>query len=139
MKARVHPDPDEITAVKQNTRGCGHIIHSGKHNVSDAEAQMKRPLIKAILSVILVLIFGLLVFTGALLYFGKTGIVWGISRHILREVHFWVAISMCILIPIHFVLNFRILRAEFRMISKDRQKATNDHKMVKEDHETKND
>ena len=80
---------------------------------------MKRPLIKAILSVLMLLIFLLLAFTGALLYFGKTGVVWGISRHILREVHFWLAISMCILTPVHFLLNYRILRSELRKVSKD--------------------
>ena len=103
-------------------------IHSGKLDVIDAEAQMKRPLIKAILSVLLVLIFVLLAFTGALLHYGKTGIVWGISRHILREVHFWVAISMCVLIPVHFVLNYRVLRAELRAIAKGLEKTTEDHK-----------
>ena len=77
---------------------------------------MKKNMIKGILSTILILAFLFLAFSGALLYFGKTGVVLGFSRHMLREVHFWVAASLCVLIPVHRFLNFRIYRAELRAL-----------------------
>jgi hypothetical protein len=46
--------------------------------------------------------------------------VWGISRHLLREMHFWTAVSMCVLIPVHLLLNLRIYRAELRALGKIR-------------------
>ena len=76
----------------------------------------KQPLIKAILSTLLILIFLFMVFTGALLYFGKTGVVLGISRYVLREAHFWVAVSMCVLIPVHLIVNMRLYRSELRAL-----------------------
>jgi len=75
---------------------------------------MKKQSIKAILSTLLILIFLVLVFTGTLLYFGRTGVVLGFSRYILREAHFWIAASMCVLIPVHLILNLRIYKAELR-------------------------
>jgi len=77
---------------------------------------MKKLSIKAILSIVLVLVFLALAFTGALLYFGKTGVVLGVSRHVLRQVHFWVAASMCTLVPVHLLLNLRTLRTELRTL-----------------------
>ena len=77
---------------------------------------MKKLSVKAILSTLLILIFLILAFTGALLYFGRTGVVLGFSRHFLREAHFWTAVSMCVLIPVHLVLNLRIYRAELRTL-----------------------
>ena len=81
---------------------------------------MKKLSIKAILSVILILIFLILAFTGALLHFGKTGVVLGISRHILRQIHFWIAASMCVLIPVHLFLNLHTLRTELRTLRKNK-------------------
>ena len=97
---------------------------------------MKRSAIKAILSILLLFIFLLLVFTGALLYFGKTGVVWGISRYVLREAHFWIAISMCVLIPVHFVLNFRILRSELQIINRGQRKMIESQKTVNKGQQT---
>jgi len=85
---------------------------------------MKKRSFKAVLSTLLIVLFLLLAFTGALLYFGKTGVVWGFSRHILREAHFWVAISMCVLIPVHLILNFRLFKSELKALSgKESQKS----------------
>jgi len=77
---------------------------------------MKKLSVKAVLSTLLILVFLCLAFTGALLYFGRTGMVLGFSRHMLRETHFWVAASMCVLIPVHLILNLRIYRAEVRAL-----------------------
>ena len=80
---------------------------------------MKKLRLKAVLSTLLILIFLTLAFTGALLYFGKTGVVLGFSRQMLREAHFWIAVSMCALIPIHLILNLGIYRKELRMFGKN--------------------
>jgi len=83
---------------------------------------MNKLSVKAILSTLLILIFLFLAFTGALLYFGKTGVVWGFSRYMLREVHFWVAVSMCLLVPVHLLLNFRIYKTELRTLGRKKRK-----------------
>ena len=75
---------------------------------------MKKLSVKAILSTLLILIFIILAFSGALLYFGKTGVVLGVSRHTLREAHFWVAVSMCVFIPVHLILNLKVYISELR-------------------------
>jgi len=77
---------------------------------------MKTQPLKAILSTLLILVFLFMLVTGALLYFGKTGVVWGISRYALREAHFWVAVSMCMLIPAHLLLNLRLYKSELRTL-----------------------
>ena len=77
---------------------------------------MKLIRVKAVLSTLLILLFLCLVFTGALLYFGKTGVVLGISRHTLREIHFFAAVSMCVLIPVHLISNFRLYTAGLKAL-----------------------
>ena len=77
---------------------------------------MRKLSVKAILSTLLMLLFVVLVFTGALLYFGKTGVVLGFPRHLLREVHFWVAVSTAALIVVHFCLNLRVYLAGLRAL-----------------------
>jgi len=88
---------------------------------------MKRPCIKAILSSLLIILFFVMAVTGTLLYFGKTGMIWGISRRVLRETHFCLAITLCVLIVIHVVLNFRLYSAELRKLLK-RGDTTDDDK-----------
>ena len=79
---------------------------------------MNRQSFKAVLSTILALLFLLLAATGVLLYFGKTGVIWGFSRQSLREIHFWAAASMCVFIPVHLILNCRLYLAELRVLMK---------------------
>ena len=79
---------------------------------------MNRQSLKAVISTILALLFLLLAATGALLYFGKTGVVWGFTRQGLRGTHFWAAVSMCVLIVVHLTLNFRVYLAELRALMK---------------------
>ena len=79
---------------------------------------MRKLSVKAILSTLLILLFLFMAFTGALLYFGKTGMVLGFSRHALREAHFWVAVSMCVFIPVHLILNMRIYLTELRAVGR---------------------
>ena len=75
---------------------------------------MKKPALKVILSTLMIIILLFMAVTGALLYFGKTGMVWGVSRGVLRGVHFYAAISMCVLAVVHFILNFRLYLAGLR-------------------------
>ena len=76
---------------------------------------MKKQL-KAILSTLLTLCLLYLAFTGALMYYGKTGMVFGIPRHTLRDSHFWVAFAICVLAITHLVINFRVYLAELRAL-----------------------
>ena len=75
---------------------------------------MKLSSVKAVLSTILIADFIVLAFSGALLYFGKTGVVMGISRYAIRNTHTAAAVLMCVIIPVHFFFNRRIYRAELR-------------------------
>jgi len=77
---------------------------------------MNKPPIKAILSTLLILGFLFLALTGALLYFGKTGVVLGISRHDLRVIHFWTAAIICVLAAVHLCLNCRVYLSELRSL-----------------------
>ena len=85
---------------------------------------MIKKTIRAILSTLLILIFLTLVFTGALMYFGKTGVILGFSRHLLREAHFWIAVSMLVITPAHIALNLRIYRAELLALTGKRGRGT---------------
>ena len=75
---------------------------------------MNKKILKAIISTLIILCLLYLAFTGVLMYFGKTGVVFGIPRNILRTSHFWVALSICILAAAHLALNFRVYIAELR-------------------------
>jgi len=82
---------------------------------------MKLLAIKGILSSILLFLFLYLAFSGALLYFGKTGVILGITRYALREAHFWAALSMCALIPVHLLLNRRLYLSELRSLRRGKE------------------
>ena len=75
---------------------------------------MKKPRIKAILSTLLLLFFLILATTGAMLYFGKTGLVLGFARNTLRVVHALIALLMCLLIAAHLFLNRRAYLKEMK-------------------------
>jgi len=77
---------------------------------------MKKLTVKAIISTLLILAFLFMASTGALLYFGKTGMVLGISRYLLREAHFWVAVSIGVLAIVHLLLNLSTYVAELRAL-----------------------
>ncbi|MCL2747248.1 MAG: DUF4405 domain-containing protein [Oscillospiraceae bacterium] len=67
---------------------------------------------KAVLSILLLLGFLFMALTGALLYFGKTGMLWGIPRGAWRQAHAVAALALCALVVAHLVLNRRILWRE---------------------------
>jgi len=77
---------------------------------------MKRLSVKAIVSSLLLLAFLFLAASGAMLYFGKTGVVMGFARGSLRNAHAWVAASMCVLVLIHLFLNNRSYIKELKSL-----------------------
>ena len=77
---------------------------------------MKRPVFKAILSTLLFLLFAYLAFSGALLYFGKTGLMLGVSRNTWRETHARAAFSMGVIVLLHMVLNIRLYHGEWKTL-----------------------
>jgi len=77
---------------------------------------MKRLSVKAIVSSLMLLIFMFLATSGAMLYFGKTGVVMGLSRSALRNAHTLAAVLMCILVLIHLILNYRLYFSELKSI-----------------------
>ena len=79
---------------------------------------MRQLSLKAILSTILILLFLYLAFSGALLYFGKTGMVMGVARSALREIHARAAFLLCVLVPVHFIINHRLYLSELKALFK---------------------
>lgn len=77
---------------------------------------MKKQSLKAMVSTLLIVCFIVLALTGSLLYFGKTGVIWGFSRSNLRTVHFVAAILICLLAVAHVFLSVRVYRAELRSL-----------------------
>ena len=69
---------------------------------------MKRLSVKAIVSSLMLLIFVFMGISGAMLNFGKTGVVMGFSRNALRSAHAWAAVIMCVLVLVHLFLNRRL-------------------------------
>ena len=80
---------------------------------------MKKQLsVKAVLSSLLILIFLFLAVSGAMMLFGKTGMVLGIPRGALRSAHAFLAFSMCVIIPVHLFLNRKIYLGELKALFK---------------------
>jgi len=77
---------------------------------------MKRLHIKAIVSSLLLLIFLFLAISGAMLYFGKTGVVMGFTRSGLRSAHTCAAIAMCLLVLVHLFINRRLYFNELKSL-----------------------
>jgi len=76
--------------------------------------------LRAVVSSLLLLVFVFLAFSGALLYFGKTGMVMGMPRHILRGAHFWAAMLICALAALHLTINRRMYAGELKSLLKGR-------------------
>jgi len=83
---------------------------------------MKKLSAKAIVSSLMLLLFLFLAISGAILYFGKTGVIMGLSRSALRNAHTCAAILMCILVLIHLILNRRLYFSELKSIFKRDQR-----------------
>jgi len=81
--------------------------------------------LKVVVSSLLLLLLLFLATSGALLYFGKTGVVMGFPRNDIRNTHTWAAVLMCVLGLAHLVLNRRQYFSELKSLGK-RQRKTRD-------------
>ena len=77
---------------------------------------MKKNHIKAMLSGLLLLAFLVLAISGAMLYFGKTGVILGLPRGSLRDAHALTALIMCVLVLAHLFLNRRVFSSELKSL-----------------------
>ena len=77
---------------------------------------MRQVRLKAILSILLLTVFLLICASGTMLYFGKTGLILGISRAFLLRSHALLALLMLILACCHLFLNWRVLKMELRKL-----------------------
>lgn len=79
---------------------------------------MRKPCVRALLSTLLLLCCLLIIITGAALYFAKTGMVLGIPRITVRQVHAACSLVMSLAMITHFVLNWKIYCQEMRLLAK---------------------
>ena len=77
---------------------------------------MKKLPVRAVVSSILILAFLFLAASGAMLYFGKTGLVLGFARGAIRNAHAWAAVILCVLAALHMILNFRLYLSELKAL-----------------------
>ena len=86
-----------------------------------------RPIsVKAVLSVMLTLIFLFLAISGTALYFGKTGLILGIARATVRSAHTLAAVLMCGLVLTHVFLNRRIFTKELKTLGRRNENKKHD-------------
>ena len=74
--------------------------------------------LKAVISGLLLIVFLILTLSGALLHIGKTGMIWGIARHALRDAHALAAVLMLLLLVAHLFLNRRVFLKEWKALLK---------------------
>jgi len=79
---------------------------------------MRKIKLKAVISSLLLLAFLCLAVTGAMLHFGKTGLILGIPRYTLLRIHDWAAIVMVVSVILHFILNLRLFAAGLKSLAK---------------------
>ncbi|MCL1805702.1 MAG: hypothetical protein FWG28_06880 [Clostridiales bacterium] len=79
---------------------------------------MNRPQLKALLSSLLLPLLLLVSATGAMLYFGKTGMILGFRRASLLRFHARCSLGFLFFILCHVALNFRIYLAELKKPAK---------------------
>ena len=73
---------------------------------------MKKMRLKAALTCLLLLTLLLLSVSGAMLYFGKTGLILGFPRVFLLRLHLLCAVSFVLFGICHFALNFGLFVSE---------------------------
>ena len=92
---------------------------------------MKRYRLKALISILLMFLLLFSAFSGALLHIGKTGLILGVPRHVLRDAHALAAIAVCALSAAHVFLNRRFLAREIRALFRRGPAAENEAKNEK--------
>ena len=75
---------------------------------------MNKPLLKAVLSTLLMISFLLLAVSGFAMHFNTTGLVLGLPRYLLRQLHTVCAAVMSAAVLLHLALNLKLLRAEWK-------------------------
>jgi hypothetical protein len=75
---------------------------------------MNRSLLKAVLSVVLLLCLLFLAVSGFAMHFNTTGLVLGLPRYLLRQLHTVCAAVMSAAVLLHLALNLKLLRAEWK-------------------------
>jgi len=79
---------------------------------------MNRLSVKAVISSLLLLAFLFLAASGAMLYFGKTGVVLGFARGAIRNAHTSAAVVMCVLVVLHLIMNRSLYMREIKALAK---------------------
>ena len=74
--------------------------------------------LKGILSSVLIVLFLVVAVSGAMLYFGRTGLIMGIPRGVIRDAHIWSGFAMTAAVPLHLILNLRVFRGELKSLAK---------------------
>ena len=77
---------------------------------------MNRPSVKAVISSLLLLTFLFMAASGAMLYFGKTGIVLGFARGAIRNAHTLAAVVMGVLATLHLIMNCSLYMSEMKVL-----------------------
>ncbi|MCL2163541.1 MAG: DUF4405 domain-containing protein [Oscillospiraceae bacterium] len=77
---------------------------------------MKRIPLKAILSSLMLFNVFLLAVSGAMLYFGQTGLILGIRRSLLLKLHVGVSLLFLLFCALHLFLNFKLYRTELKKL-----------------------
>ena len=75
---------------------------------------MNRFLLKAVLSAVLLLCLLFLAVSGFAMHFNTTGLVLGLPRYLLRQLHTVCAAVMNAAVLLHLALNLKLLRAEWK-------------------------
>ncbi|MBQ6537193.1 MAG: DUF4405 domain-containing protein [Firmicutes bacterium] len=75
---------------------------------------MNRFLLKAVLSAVLLLCLLFLAVSGFAMHFNTTGLVLGLPRYLLRQLHTVCAAVMSAAVLLHLALNLKLLRAEWK-------------------------
>ena len=79
---------------------------------------MTRMRIKAMASIALFLFLLVISVSGAMLYFGKTGLILGVSRALLLNIHARCSLLFAALVILHLALNFSLLKEELKKLFK---------------------
>ncbi len=75
---------------------------------------MNRSLLKAVLSAVLLLCLLFLAVSGFAMHCNTTGLVLGLPRYLLRQLHTVCAAVMSAAVLLHLALNLKLLRAEWK-------------------------
>jgi hypothetical protein len=82
---------------------------------------MNKMRLKALLSILLILLLFVIFSSGILLYFGKTGLILGFRRAFLLRLHGRCSLAFVLLAACHLALNYRLFKEELKKLFKPDQ------------------